>query len=218
VGATSAPQTLEFTNRGPDNAFNLTLTGTHAGDFTIIHDGCAVSELASGDDCEVTVAFKPTAAIPSARLATLTFAREGGGNVLVPLTGTATAPVITPPVTPPVPLCRGDAATVTGSGTITGTPGSDVIVGSLGPDTISGGGGDDTICPLDGDDSVNGGGGEDVVRAGAGNDSLRGGRGKDRLAGRAGDDSLKGGSGADRCDGGAGTDTAKACEKLFSIP
>src|SRR3954454_20628033 len=59
---------------------------------------------------------------------------------------------------------------ITGSGTINGTPGNDVICGSDDADTISGMGGDDVIY---------GQGGDDTIRGGAGNDELHGGRDND---------------------------------------
>jgi Ca2+-binding RTX toxin-like protein len=50
----------------------------------------------------------------------------------------------------PAATCFGERATVSGSGTITGTQGNDVIVGSAGDDMIDGSGGNDRICGLDG--------------------------------------------------------------------
>src|SRR3954447_22801404 len=47
--------------------------------------------------------------------------------------------------------------TISGSGTIAGTNGNDVIRGSDGPDTISGRNGDDVICGLGGADTLDGG-------------------------------------------------------------
>jgi Ca2+-binding RTX toxin-like protein len=54
-------------------------------------------------------------------------------------------------------------ATVTGSGTIVGTDGPDVIVGSTGNDTILGLGVDDVICGDLGNDSIVGGEGNDLL-------------------------------------------------------
>ena len=65
----------------------------------------------------------------------------------------------------PIPEC-----TVSGTGTITGTPGDDVICGSPGTDTINGG---------DGDDIILAGGGGDALVGGPGNDQLNGGPGVD---------------------------------------
>jgi hypothetical protein len=68
--------------------------------------------------------------------------------------------------------CDGIAPTqiISGSGTLTGTDGNDLIIGSSGADTIDGLGGDDCILGGGGDDSLNGNDGTDVCLGGAGND------------------------------------------------
>ncbi|MFJ8043970.1 FG-GAP-like repeat-containing protein [Kitasatospora sp. NPDC096147] len=121
--------------------------------------------------------------------------------------------------------CHGLAATITGSGTVNGTSGADVIVTGNGNDLVSGNGGNDTICTFggndavaagsgadhvdagDGNDAVSGGDGNDVLLGGAGNDAVSGGDGNDLLNGGAGDDALSGGGGSDVVVGGAGSDT-----------
>lgn len=102
--------------------------------------------------------------------------------------------------------CDGVAPTVVGIGTISGTPGRDVILGSSSDDVVDGGGGADLICGGRGDDVIDGGGGADRVLAGAGDDLVRGGAGDDTLLGGTGDDHLIGGAGTDRLDGGRGDD------------
>ncbi len=99
------------------------------------------------------------------------------------------------------PECAGITltATVSGSGTFSGTAARELITGSAGVDTISGNGGADCILGGDGDDTVSGNGGTDVVMGDAGDDAVNG---------NAGDDTLYGGPGAnDVCEGGGGTDT-----------
>lgn len=59
---------------------------------------------------------------------------------------------------------------VSGSGTLTGTEGNDLILASSGVDIIDGLGGDDCILGGGGDDSINGGSGTDVCLGGAGLD------------------------------------------------
>jgi len=59
---------------------------------------------------------------------------------------------------------------VSGSGTLTGTPGNDLILGSSGVDMIDGLGGNDCIVGGGGDDQINGGDGNDVCLSGTGND------------------------------------------------
>ena len=61
------------------------------------------------------------------------------------------------------PTCLGEPATISGSGTIVGTDGPDVIVGSTGNDTILGLGGDDLICGDLGSDTIDGGEGNDFL-------------------------------------------------------
>lgn len=61
---------------------------------------------------------------------------------------------------------------ITGSGTITGTEGNDLILGSFGADTIDGIGGNDCILGGGGDDMITGGDGTDVCIGGPGNDTL----------------------------------------------
>ena len=61
---------------------------------------------------------------------------------------------------------------VSGSGTITGTTGNDLILGSSGNDTIDGLGGDDCIIGGAGDDTIDGNDGTDVCIGGPGTDSF----------------------------------------------
>jgi Ca2+-binding RTX toxin-like protein len=108
------------------------------------------------------------------------------------------------PVQAQTPSCFGATATITGAGTINGTAGNDVIVGSDGPDTINGSGGHDRICGLAGVDGIQGGLGNDQVDGGAGADEVVGdifaesgnvqGGGNDRLFGAGGADLITGDS------------------------
>jgi len=93
-----------------------------------------------------------------------------------------------------------------GSCTISGTPGPDIINGTLGPDVICGLGGNDIIRGFGGNDRLLGGTGSDRLFGGFGNDRLLGGRRSDRLFGGFGNDTLRGGSGRDRLVGGRGRD------------
>jgi Ca2+-binding RTX toxin-like protein len=71
-------------------------------------------------------------------------------------------------------VCAGFSVTtlVTGSVTLTGTEGNDLILGSSGADTIDGLGGNDCILGGGGDDSITGGDGNDVCLGGAGTDTF----------------------------------------------
>ncbi|WP_183095894.1 fibronectin type III domain-containing protein, partial [Nocardioides stalactiti] len=124
--------------------------------------------------------------------------------------GTGAASADSNSVMPAAPPCRGLTATVSGSGTITGTPGDDVIVGSIGPDTIDGLGGNDTICALGGDDTLlaNTADGNDTVFLGPGDDIADTSSGTDLINGGAGADTVTA-AGVDpvRLIGGAGIGT-----------
>jgi len=63
------------------------------------------------------------------------------------------------------------------------------------------------LTGTDGSDSLVGAAGADVLNGGKANDTLRGAAGDDQLNGGEGDDLLVGGTGADRMDGGSGRDT-----------
>ena len=134
----------------------------------------------------------------------------------------------------PVPQCAGRFATMVGSGTIRGTEGDDVIIGSDRVDSIHGYGGSDVICAREqndnlaghagddelygeqGHDNMNGGPDDDQLDGGPGSDRmqgfdgvdiLRGGDLNDTLFGQRGNDILQGENGNDRLDGGPNTDT-----------
>lgn len=61
---------------------------------------------------------------------------------------------------------------VTGSGTLTGTNGDDLILGSSSIDTIDGLGGNDCIVGGGGDDLLTGGDGNDICIGGPGTDTF----------------------------------------------
>ena len=61
---------------------------------------------------------------------------------------------------------------VSGSGTLTGTEGNDLILGGSGVDVIDGLGGNDCIVGGAGDDSLTGNDGIDVCLSGSGSDSF----------------------------------------------
>lgn len=141
-----------------------------------------------------------------------------------------------------VPLCMGMPATIVGdgSGTISGTPGHDVIFADDGvAQVIYAGAGHDTICAGAGD-IVHAGSGDDTVQAvGAtavygesgddllialASDEIRGGSGHDTLIdfggsalyGDSGNDILQAGA---SCDGGSGRDTVVvACDVTVNVP
>jgi hypothetical protein len=72
------------------------------------------------------------------------------------------------------PACEGWYLTnlIIGAGTITGTDGNDLIIGSSTADTIDGLGGDDCIVSGGGDDNITGGDGNDVCLGGPSSDTF----------------------------------------------
>jgi hypothetical protein len=102
-----------------------------------------------------------------------------------------------PPPPPPPP---------SGSCTIRGTAGPDILNGTAGRDIICGRGGNDIIRGFGGRDRLIGGAGRDRLYGGGRADRLFGLRGNDVLVGGAGPDTLRGGSGRDRLAGGRGRD------------
>ncbi|MEN3336576.1 MAG: hypothetical protein V7647_252 [Acidobacteriota bacterium] len=134
-------------------------------------------------------------------------------------------------------MCLGTPATITGSGTIVGTDGPDVIVGSTGNDTILGLGGDDLICGDLGNDTIDGGSGDDFLIGDSslsillgqnggqsvpgGNDTIYGGAGDDQIFGEAGSDTIDTGNGNDFATGNVGNDTVSGGngdDELFGGP
>jgi Ca2+-binding RTX toxin-like protein len=82
--------------------------------------------------------------------------------------------------------------------TIYGTPGNDVITGTMARDVIVG---------LAGNDVITGAQEIDVICGGPGNDKVKAGQGDDRVFGNQGDDRIEGGYGDDRVAGDEGNDT-----------
>jgi len=97
---------------------------------------------------------------------------------------------------------RVSPCTRTGSGTIVGTDGRDIICGGAGNDVIKGLGGDDVLSGRGGNDRLYGGAGGDRLVGGPGSDGLFAGGHDDTLDSRDrvnGSDSLDGGSVSDTC-------------------
>ena len=92
------------------------------------------------------------------------------------------------------------------AGTLNGTIGNDVIVGTEGKDMVDAKAGNDTICGLGGDDKLTADAGNDYVDGGSGNDTLKGSSGDDTLIGGDNDDALDGDDGNDTLIGGEGND------------
>lgn len=95
---------------------------------------------------------------------------------------------------------------MTGSDTLEGSNGRDVLYGFAGDDNIFGNGGNDRLYGGTGNDRVFGTRGSNYLEGNSGNDRLVGAEGADVLRGGRGSDSLVGGDGDDRLAGGAGRD------------
>ncbi|MFG0381167.1 type I secretion C-terminal target domain-containing protein, partial [Pseudomonas sp. zbq_18] len=83
---------------------------------------------------------------------------------------------------------------ITGSGTLNGSAGDDVILGSSGMDTLNGNNGNDHLEGKAGNDTLYGGAGKDILIGGEGDDILYGGAGGDTFvwqAGHTGKDVIK---------------------------
>ena len=94
--------------------------------------------------------------------------------------------------------------TVNGSG-LTGTQ-LLTAFGDDGNDSLTGGPGTDLLMGLDGNDTISGGGSADWLLGGTGNDTIRGGLGNDVIDGGEDSDNLQGNGGSDSIDGGSGND------------
>lgn len=92
------------------------------------------------------------------------------------------------------------------TGSLDGTSGDDVIVGTFDADEIDGKEGNDTICGSTGDDEIEGGEGTDMIFGEEGSDELDGQSENDTVCGGIGDDELNGSAEDDVLDGGDGTD------------
>lgn len=113
-------------------------------------------------------------------------------------------------------------AGVTGTVSVTGSAGQDVLLGhASAANTISGGAGVDTVTGGSAADSLSGGAGNDVITGGGGNDVVSGGDGNDTITMTTGTVTVDGGAGNDTVNvaatltasdslvGGDGTDTLK---------
>src|SRR3989344_5727455 len=67
------------------------------------------------------------------------------------------------------------------AGTLNGTSGDDVIVGTSNDDVINGNGGNDTICAQSDDDDITTGSGNDWVDGGNGEDDMNAGSGNNTV-------------------------------------
>ena len=113
------------------------------------------------------------------------------------------------------------------TGTLTGTNGNNVIVGTSLADTINADSGNDTVCGGDGNDTINGGndndtlfgeGGNDIINGNNHNDTINGGPGTDTLNGNNHDDTIIAGDGeGDIVNGGNQNDVCSVDMTLDTV-
>lgn len=87
LGSSSAPRqfTVQNVGGGPSSELSVAVTGSHAGDFSVITENCTGVTLASGASCTVSVNFAPLAL--GARSAQLAVSATSGGTGSATLTG-----------------------------------------------------------------------------------------------------------------------------------
>jgi hypothetical protein len=95
VNTQSQSQTVTLTNgssaTAPDVIGQAAFTGTGAGQFQIVSDGCSNNTVAIGDSCQISVAFAPHS--PGKAVASLSIPSDDPTSpATVALTGTGTAP------------------------------------------------------------------------------------------------------------------------------
>jgi hypothetical protein len=114
VGAAGS-RTVTLTNAGEGPVVVNGAALKAGGPFSVAADGCVQKVLATGETCDVTVAFSPGAA--GAAGATLGFHHDGDGASTVALSGTGAAvpapPVVEPPKQPGGTLAPGTKPTLT---------------------------------------------------------------------------------------------------------
>lgn len=208
----------------------LTDTGTATDDsVTIVNEDAAANAfngkaITSTGFETVNIVTTGTGTATAQSVAAITVTADTGGTATVNFSGTNKVDVdgvITAHAVDFSGLTAQDAGTATadmtgqafeyvgttGSGTITGSAGDDVLVGDTGESTnINGGAGDDTIT---------GGSAAETIDGGAGDDTINGGGGADTILGGAGDDEITMGGSAETVDAGDGDDTVIAAGNLL---
>lgn len=141
---------------------------------------------------------------------TNTVASFAGSTGLTKVTATGSS-ALTITTTGALGINTFDASTMTGALTITtnasNASGTMSVTGGSGNDVLNGRSGVDSIVSGAGNDTIAGGGGNDTLSGGDGNDSITGGSGADVITGGAGNDTIASADGVDSVDGGAGNDT-----------
>lgn len=210
-------------NIGASLAGQLTVndTGTATTDaLTIANTAAAADDMGDAQDIviggfeTVNLVTTNTGATEEQNIGAITMTADTGGTTTLNLSGTNAidAAVITADVLNASGLTAQAAgtttfeqtaalvATATGTATITGSAGDDILVGDTddttnidggaGDDNITGGADAETISGGDGDDVIAGGGGADTISGGAGGDTITLGGTTESVDAGAGDDSV----------------------------
>ena len=136
-----------------------------------------------------------------------TFSYTLNGGSVANVAVTVQCAVAPPPPPPPAPrTCISPGTTPY----TVGTPGDDVLVGSIPRDVLSGRGGNDCIFGLRGDDLLTGGTGKDLIDGSSGDDRMKGDAGDDKFRAGNGNDDITGGAGQDLINAQGGNDVISA--------
>jgi len=202
------------------NAQALTVTGFETINFDTTVPGASGAVVATGGVDFGTVTMTPD----TGGTRTVTFTGTGKADINGAITadtidfsgltarGTAAGDTVNMQAAAVAP-----GALTTNTLTLTGSPGSDILLGdannpnvittSGGTNTITGGSVADTINGGSGADTIDGADGNDTINGNDGADGLTGGSGNDTINGGAGNDTINSENGTDSVDGGAGDDT-----------
>jgi len=216
-------------NIGASLAGQLTVndTGTATTDtLTIANTAAAADDMGDAQDIviggfeTVNLVSTNTGATEEQNMGAITMTADTGGSTTLNISGTNAidAAVITADVLNASGLTAQAAgtttfeqsaalvATATGTATITGSAGDDILVGDADDTTnIDGGAGDDNITGGSDAETINGGDGADTIAGGGGADTITGG---------AGDDAITLGGALESVDAGAGDDSVIAAANL----
>tara|TARA_R110002072_G_scaffold287242_2_gene452695 strand:+ start:17906 stop:22102 length:4197 start_codon:yes stop_codon:yes gene_type:complete len=110
-----------------------------------------------------------------------------------------------------------DASAFSGTSTLNGAGGDDILLASAQASMLTGGAGNDSLTGGAQNDVITGGTENDTINGGAGNDSLSGGDNDDLINGGLGADTISGGDGNDRLIGESNADVTAAVTTLAAL-
>ncbi|MDA0807051.1 MAG: peptidylprolyl isomerase [Planctomycetota bacterium] len=110
-----------------------------------------------------------------------------------------------------------DASAFTGTSTLNGSGGDDILLASAQASVLTGGAGNDSLTGGAQNDIITGGTENDTINGGAGDDSLSGGDNDDLINGGLGADTISGDGGNDRLIGESNADVTAAVTTLAAL-